>query len=566
MKNYLLYLALILIQFGSIEVFSQWSSDPTINNPICTAGYDQLNPAIVSDGSGGAIIAYEYKHNSGTNPDIYAQRIDVNGVIRWTIDGVPISEAANSQLLPSITSDGFGGAFIVWYDGRTSAQNPDIYAQRIDSNGAVQWTADGISICTASYGQYNPQIISDGASGAIIAWEDSRFGSFNTMYSQRIDANGNLLWAVDGIPVCNVGRSQSYLNLISDGSGGAILSWKDDITNRIYTQRINAFGDTLWKASGVLVANRNGVPAAVSDGSGGAIYTWSSSVSSNVNIYAQHINVFGDTTWAANGILICSEANQRFGSSIVTDGAGGAIISWQDFRNSNYDIYAQRVSSGGSVMWALNGVEISLAPAYQQGPQSVSDNLGGAIITWYDYRNGNWSDIYSQRINENGIVQWITDGVPISTPNYTQSDPRILSDGINGAIITWPDYRNSYDYNIYAQKVNADGSLGTITSAKNDETVPIGFTLNQNYPNPFNPSTTISFSIPNEEFVSLKIFSSLGEEVAELVNETKPAGNYSVSFDASNHSGEVRELTSGFYFYQIKAGNFNETRKMTLLK
>ena len=89
--------------------------------------------------------------------------------------------------------------------------------------------------------------------------------------------------------------------------------------------------------------------------------------------------------------------------------------------------------------------------------------------------------------------------------------------------------------------------------------IPSGYALLNNYPNPFNPSTTISFSIPNEEFVSLKVFNSLGEEVVELINETKPAGNYSISFNASG-------LTSGIYFYQIKAGNFTNSKKMILMK
>jgi len=97
----------------------------------------------------------------------------------------------------------------------------------------------------------------------------------------------------------------------------------------------------------------------------------------------------------------------------------------------------------------------------------------------------------------------------------------------------------------------------------NQNTLPNDYSLSQNYPNPFNPSTTITFSIPNEEFVSLKVFNSLGEEVAELLNEEKPAGNYSVSFDASSATGG---LTSGVYFYKIKAGNFVETKKMILLR
>jgi len=88
---------------------------------------------------------------------------------------------------------------------------------------------------------------------------------------------------------------------------------------------------------------------------------------------------------------------------------------------------------------------------------------------------------------------------------------------------------------------------------------PKEFSLEQNYPNPFNPSTTINFSIPNEELVSLKVFNSLGEEVIELVNESKPAGNYSVPFDASG-------LASGIYLYKIIAGGFIQTRKMILVK
>jgi hypothetical protein len=93
----------------------------------------------------------------------------------------------------------------------------------------------------------------------------------------------------------------------------------------------------------------------------------------------------------------------------------------------------------------------------------------------------------------------------------------------------------------------------------NDRVIVGKFNLFQNYPNPFNPSTKISFSVPSEEFVSLKVFNSLGEKVADLVNETKPSGSYSVSFDASSFS-------SGVYFYRITAGKFVETKKMVLLK
>jgi photosystem II stability/assembly factor-like uncharacterized protein len=88
--------------------------------------------------------------------------------------------------------------------------------------------------------------------------------------------------------------------------------------------------------------------------------------------------------------------------------------------------------------------------------------------------------------------------------------------------------------------------------------------LAQNYPNPFNPNTKFRYSIPNRSNVVIKVYDVLGKEVATLVNEEKPTGEYEVIFDS--HSGNVRNLTSGIYFYQLQAGSFVETKKMILLK
>jgi hypothetical protein len=89
------------------------------------------------------------------------------------------------------------------------------------------------------------------------------------------------------------------------------------------------------------------------------------------------------------------------------------------------------------------------------------------------------------------------------------------------------------------------------------------FRLEQNYPNPFNPSTNIRFRISDFEFVSLKIFDVLGNEVAKLVSEEKQPGNYEVEFNSSS----IKHLpSSGIYFYQLKAGSFVETKKMILLR
>ena len=85
------------------------------------------------------------------------------------------------------------------------------------------------------------------------------------------------------------------------------------------------------------------------------------------------------------------------------------------------------------------------------------------------------------------------------------------------------------------------------------------FSLANNYPNPFNPSTKIQYTLPTNEFVSLKVYDIIGREVATLVNQQQSAGVYDVNFNASN-------LTSGIYFYKIDAGSFVDVKKMMLLK
>jgi photosystem II stability/assembly factor-like uncharacterized protein len=98
-----------------------------------------------------------------------------------------------------------------------------------------------------------------------------------------------------------------------------------------------------------------------------------------------------------------------------------------------------------------------------------------------------------------------------------------------------------------------------VTATEQRNNLVVHFYLQQNYPNPFNPTTTINYSIPKESLVTIKVYDLLGREIKTLVNEDRPAGKYSVNFNANN-------LSSGIYLYTIKAGSFVQTKKMVLLK
>ncbi|KAA0247936.1 MAG: T9SS type A sorting domain-containing protein [Ignavibacteriota bacterium] len=124
--------------------------------------------------------------------------------------------------------------------------------------------------------------------------------------------------------------------------------------------------------------------------------------------------------------------------------------------------------------------------------------------------------------------------------------------------------------------VDSSGNLtGDPVSVHDENKLPASFELYQNYPNPFNPSTKIRFSIPSVtlsevegSLVTLKIYDVLGNLVATLVNENKPAGKYEFEFNSNSHSGlsGIRELSSGIYFYRLQAGSFVETKKMILIR
>ena len=125
-------------------------------------------------------------------------------------------------------------------------------------------------------------------------------------------------------------------------------------------------------------------------------------------------------------------------------------------------------------------------------------------------------------------------------------------------------------YSYRLKQIDFDGSIEYSNVIKVEVTAPNKFSLEQNYPNPFNPSTIIKYAISNKQFVQLKVYDVLGNEVATLVNEELPAGEYEVDFHSNDNSDQsfrlVRNLSSGVYFYKLIAGSFSETKKMILAK
>ena len=412
-----------------------------------------MDVQMVSDGSGGAIVVWRDGRNIANAIDIYAQHISASGNLLWNVDAVPICNAASDQFAPRLVSDGANGAIIAWYDNRSG--NYDIYAQRINSSGVVQWTTDGVAICIATGNQNAHQLLADGNGGAFIVWSDGRTSGPNAdIYGQLVNAAGVVQWTANGAPINYASSLQNIPQLMSDGGAGFFVSWEDWRNfgqTDIYVQKVSSNGFYTWSYLGVgICVEANGAQynsKIVADGAGGAIICWQDKrTSSSDDIYAQKINTNGVVQWTNNGVLICNASGLQINEQMLSDGAGGAII------------YAQRINTSGAVQWAANGVAVCSDGSNQNEAQIITTSSGAAIVCWTDYRNAP-GDIYAQKLNSSGAAQWAVNGVPVSNATNDQAAAAIINDGNDNAIIAWRDLRTTNDYDIYSSRLLSNGTL-----------------------------------------------------------------------------------------------------------
>jgi len=147
-------------------------------------------------------------------------------------------------------------------------------------------------------------------------------------------------------------------------------------------------------------------------------------------IFTMPVSVFSQEGVVSNAV------NNQVNPASTTDSSGGAIVTWQDFRNGKYEIYAQRVNALGIALWTPNGVAICTQDS-NYNPAITYDGIGGAIITWQSYRGSATADIYAQRIDSNGVVQWTADGVALCVVVFDQNSITMVNDDNGGAILTW---------------------------------------------------------------------------------------------------------------------------------
>jgi hypothetical protein len=238
-------------------------------------------------------------------------------------------------------------------------------------------------------------------------------------------------------------------------------------------------------------------------------------------------------------------------SSLPQVAVSGSIVHlfWQDNRDGQYEIFYKHSTDEG-LSWSSD--IILTDDTFNSYVPTIA--VSGSVIhlVWMDERDGN-REIYHKRSTDDGTT-WSNDERLTTTPENFEGQSVTLFD--QTVYIVWTDYRDNSDGEIYFKR-NPTGEPTDVEIT--DANVPSDFYLFQNYPNPFNPVTNIEFQVAYPEFISLKIYDVLGNEIASLVSQNLSAGSYKTKWNAG-------DLASGIYICRLGAGLFSQSRKLLLMK
>ena len=404
----------------------------------------------------------------------------------WQSQGLPLATGAGNQDLPVIISDGTGGTVVIWQDDGPGYEK--LYAQRLDRYGAKLWNPSGNAVSSRAADQRYPTGVPDGSGGCLVFWTDD-FGANRQIYGQHISSQGALLWTSQGQAVDPRTHDQDKAVAVSDGSGGAVVVWRDwrnvsggndDVD--LYAQRVSVGGAALYAGGSTLVSlstQKESDPFTVGDHAGGVFIAWGTDQPNldDNNVYAQQLNDQGTRQWGYYGVTLCEFAGYQSQPTAVLGPSGGLWAAWEDHRPSARGIYMQLLDSYGNPQWATGGTIVSGTSQYPLSPTMTTDGAGGAFVLFGAERNSVYG-LYVRHVR-NTVFMLLDDHVTIyGGGGFNWDGPLpIVSDGNGGCYVVWPDGRTGTE-RLYGQHVNS----GDRVSWKQGGIPLVGYSSYQSYP------------------------------------------------------------------------------------
>lgn len=502
MKKLLTCLLYFLI---AIKGYSQWTGSPDQGTLVHSLHTASKYPITIPSGDGGSIIAFINYQDHYEGNDFYQetffclQKINSDGSLAWGTTEKPVivdsgkfgysGEEPQVQIEP----DGHGGVFAMWLGVRSYA---DVYLQHIDSAGTLLWAPGGQLVTDNPDKEQWPTLsVSACKNGSVIAgWNAKDNVGRMQLYAQKFSTAGVTQWLAQGVKVNN-GSGERDGMLVSDGDNGIIAFCNDRLAGNILALRLDSNGQHLWQQGGVSVCSAKGprsvgyfgsrrinTKAVVADNKGGAIVVFQDSRNSqtdsdynqeaNYDLFAQRIDKNGTLQWAAAGKPVSTLAENQYVNKIIFDSLHGSTILYEDY--GLHGPHLQRLQKLSSEGQMLWGdAGIVLTPAnYDFYSDMTTDGNGNTVVANQVTSLIFEDTIRAHKYNAAGIVQW-PGGLVVSN-SFSLRPPAITANADGSAIVVWAEYAGN---SIRASKVLANGTLAY--------TVPTFFTIaNGNWNNP----------------------------------------------------------------------------------
>lgn len=410
--------------------------------PFATADDTETSPVACADGQGGGIVVYCYKFNSGKNKgdmDVVAQRVNAAGKTMWNEGKGPVavgsSDSAESN--PVIISDGQGGAFVAW-EWTSAKKDTDLLVQHIGADGKLLWNnGDPVAVGASDSPEHGPVIVPDGAGGIIVLFDWTGENDDTDVMAQRVGADGKVLWneGKQATDVCATDHSERHIAACPDGNGGAIAVFeveyltgdhKGDID--LVAQRIGGDGVLTWGKPDepADVATSDGLdcnPYVLADGKGGAWVAFEYEPRKGDNagdrdIAAQHIGPDGKSTLEeGKAIYVGSSKHLETGVGGVALQDGGAVLVFElkfveGENKGDVDLAAQRLDAAGKLLWEKGEKSVLIASSkwLERGARVLEDEDGAIVVaytgTGVEEKWKGDQDVEILRVSGEGKLMW----------------------------------------------------------------------------------------------------------------------------------------------------------------
>lgn len=420
------------------------------------------------------------------------------------LTSLSVGQSSYNDVLESTLPDGHGGVYVAWRKGSPpEGHYYDTYLSHVDKDGTVLWSQ--VVCALADHTESLVTLMADGADGVIVTWLDSRnfancTGCESDVYGQRVTANGTMLWPANGkllassgsygtvrvgFKMLNGGNDDFYLLRSVNGSCHAVLGCQE-VTDKIVAHRFDMDGNALWSSEQEIFKTTNvdqNFQADFSyDSATNKIFAvWQDSRANtcaspgygyncitNFDLYAQSIDGnTGAKMWADTGVPVNTTVDfSSFGDDkmpaprILADAGSGVVITWTDFRdNTAAYLYGMRLSkSNGSMVWTAAGKKLSTAAVNVAYGASYSVVYGSNKATWYLAFAASTKTIYVQKFMANGTLLFGSAGKVLSDDAQNNVNP-VLVENQDEPVITWTKHFGYASEIMYAQKLNADGTI-----------------------------------------------------------------------------------------------------------